>query len=128
MRETKSWLQRVSGFGSFFFVFGFAQLSDNLKLIGFHVCQNVQDLSLFPAHSIYLSLCVCVCLLLRRSSPKRREQKGKRAANWSASRALAQLLLAYPVCGFSRKMKSFESVCWPGPAPQSLPQPACCCR
>lgn len=61
----------------FFFVFGLAQLSDNLKLIGFHVCQNVQDLSLFPSLFLYVSVCVCVfCLEGAAQSVGSKREKG----------------------------------------------------
>lgn len=78
---TKSFLLVI-----FFFllVFGFAQLSDNLKLIGFHVWQDVQDLSRFV--SLFLSV---FCLEGAAQSIGR---KGKRAANWSAFRASQNFL------------------------------------
>jgi len=86
--------------------FGFAQLSDNLKLIGFHVWQDMQVLS--------------VCLTRETAALKKlARKKRERRENCKKGLQIGQLLAlttsssspAYPVCGFSRKMKSFESVC-----------------
>lgn len=82
------------------------------------MCKTLVGLSLF--------LSLSLCLLLRRSSPKS-GAKGKKGCKLVSFSGQPELL-AYPVCGFSRKMKSFESVCLTSLPCPSLPLPGSCKR